>query len=119
VTLPPVGALLFTFGLFGWCGVPLHLIHCLASLLVLSMGIDYAIYFAECARAGAPPGPTLLAVEMCAFCTLWSFGLLALCRTPVLSAIGLTVFGGMLISFLLSPLPFLVMRHAKAGGGIP
>jgi predicted exporter len=106
VTFPAVAAVLFTFALYGWCGVRVQLIHCLAALLVLSMGIDYTIYFAECARARRPVDSTLLAVEMCAVSSLLSFGLLALCKTPVLSSIGMTVFCGMLIAFLLSPMPY-------------
>jgi predicted exporter len=81
----------------------------LSALLVLSMGIDCSICYAECARAQRPVGPTLLAVELCAVSTLLSFGLLALCRTPVLSAIGMTVFTGMAVAFLLSSLP--AMRY--------
>jgi predicted exporter len=112
VTAPSVGAISFTFALFGWFHVPIHLIHCLSALLVLSMGIDYTIYFAECARAGTPPTPTLLAVTLCAGTTLLSFGLLALCQTPVLAAIGMTVFFGMALAFLFSPFPYLVRKGA-------
>jgi predicted exporter len=110
VTLPSVGAIAFTFALFGWCGVPVHLIHCLSALLVLSMGIDYAIYFAESARVALPPEPTLLAVMLCACSTLLSFGLLALCRTPVLSSIGMTVFCGMALAFLFSPFSYFTRK---------
>jgi len=108
VTAPSVGAILLTFALFGWCHVPVHLIHCLSALLVLSMGIDYTIYFAESARAGMPAAPTFLAVTLCATTALLSFGLLALCRTPVLSSIGMTVFCGMALAFLLSPFPYVL-----------
>ncbi len=106
VTAPSLFGVLATFALFGWCGVSLNIIHCLSALLVLSMGVDYPIYFAESVRNKRPIGPTLLAVELCACCALLSFGLLALCRTPVLSSVGITVFPGMLIACLLSPLPY-------------
>ena len=108
VTLPSLGGILVTFALLGWRGIPLHLIHCLSALLVLSMGIDYAIYFMESARAQGAPGATLLAVELCAFSTIWSFGLLALCRTPVLAAIGIVVSAGMTFAFLFSPWPAII-----------
>jgi predicted exporter len=108
VTAPSVGAIAFTFALFGWFGVPVNLLHCLAALLVLSMGIDYTIYFAEAGRAGLAAAPTLLAVTLCACTALLSFGLLALCRTPVLAAIGMTVFFGMALAFLFSPFPYLL-----------
>jgi predicted exporter len=107
VTVPSAGGVLLTFAFFGWFGIPVHLIHCLSALLVLSMGIDCSICYAESARAQRPLGPTLLSVELCAISTLLSFGLLALCQTPVLSAIGMTVFIGMAVAFLLSTLPAL------------
>lgn len=114
VTAPSVAAVLMVFAGYGFAGVPLHLIHCLSALLVLSMGIDYSIYFAECARWEFPAGPTLLAVGLCAATTFISFGFLALCRTPILSSIGITVFFGMFIAFIFSPLPY-VMRSIHRG----
>ena len=108
VTAPSVIGVLATFAFFGWCGTPVHLIHCLSALLVLSMGVDYTVYFAECMRARRPVEATILAVELCASSALLSFGLLALCRTPVLSAIGTTVFMGMLIAFVLSPFSYII-----------
>ncbi len=99
--LPPLLAAVFTLALFGWLGHPMNLFHVLALLLVLGVGIDYAIFFAEV--GGARP-TTMLAVLLSATTTLLSFGLLALSATPVLQAFGLTVLFGIGAAWLLSPL---------------
>lgn len=99
--LPPLLAAAVTLALFGWLGHPMNLFHVLALLLVLGVGIDYAIFFAEV--GGARPS-TMLAVLLSATTTLLSFGLLALSATPVLQAFGLTVLFGIGAAWLLSPL---------------
>ena len=57
--LPPVVAVAFTLALFGYFGVRLHLIHVLSFLLVLGIGIDYTLFFAESKQH---PESTMLAI---------------------------------------------------------
>jgi len=101
VTLPPLIAACLTLAVFGLVGWAVSLFHVLALLLVLGIGIDYTIFFAE---YGGDKPSTMLAVMLSALTTLLSFGLLALSATPVLQGFGVTVGLGILIAWLLSPL---------------
>lgn len=101
VMLPPVIASLAALAVFGHLGRDINLFNILALLLVLGIGIDYTIFFAECRT---PRPATMLAIMLSSCTTILSFGLLALSGTPVLSAFGLTVLVGIAAAFLLSPL---------------
>jgi len=100
VMLPPVAAALTALAILGLLGLPVNLFHILALLLVLGIGIDYTIFFAE----SGTEDTTMLAVMMSATTTVLSFGLLGLSTTPVLESLGLTVLFGMAAAFALSPL---------------
>jgi len=101
VMAPPVISALAALAIFGYMGREINLFNILALLLVLGIGIDYTIFFAE---SKVPRPATMLAVLLSSCTTILSFGLLALSQTPVLSQFGLTVLVGILAAFLLSPL---------------
>lgn len=100
VLLPPLLAALMAPGFLGIMGEPLTLMHCLALLLILGMGMDYAIFFAEADH----PRLVVAAVTMSALTTAMSFGLLAVSRQPILHAIGITTLTGIVLAWWLSPL---------------
>ena len=102
LVLPPVLAALITVGVLGLLGQPFHLIHCLALLLILGMGVDYTIFICESPPGAAPV--TLLALSLSALTTLLSFGLLSLSSQAVLQAIGLTTLIGIVLALCLAPL---------------
>lgn len=79
----------------------LNLFHVLALLLVLGVGIDYSIFFAE---SGTHRDTTMLAVLLSTATTLLSFGLLALSQTAAISSFGTVISIGLLCSLLFSPL---------------
>ncbi|MDA0990354.1 MAG: MMPL family transporter [Verrucomicrobia bacterium] len=101
VFLPPSLAALLTMGILGHLGQPITLFNELALLLVLGIGIDYTIFFAE---ARSNRGTIMLAILLSAFTTLLSFGLLALSQTQALSRFGLTVLIGITLALLLAPI---------------
>ena len=70
-------------------------------ILVLGIGIDYTLFFAE---QKGPSHATLLAITLSAITTLLSFGLLALSETPAIRTFGLTVLTGIATAWLLAPL---------------
>jgi predicted exporter len=84
-------------------GVPATLMHVIAVLLVLSMGVDYGIYALESRSSFEEGGTTLGSVLLAALTTVLSFGLLALSDNPALAAIGSTVGLGMVFTVLASP----------------
>lgn len=109
VMLPPLLAALITVEVLGLLGQTLHFIHGLALLLILGMGVDYAIFLAESPADGDPT--TLLALLLSALTTLLSFGLLSLSSQAVLQSIGLTTLIGIAAALLLSP----IARYGRYG----
>jgi predicted exporter len=100
VLAPTVVASLAALALFGWLGWGVNLFTVLALLLVLGMGVDYAIYLQEerADHAGAWLGVTLAALS-----TIMSFGFLAFSRTPALQMVGVTLLVGIGLAWLLAP----------------
>ena len=96
-TLAAAGTILILAAL----GEPLTLFHGVGLLLVLGIGVDYALFFAE---AGEVEPGTLQAVLLSAGTTVLSFGVLSLSTLPVLVGIGTTVVVGIVLSLALSPL---------------
>ena len=93
-------AALLTISLLSATGDPINIFHYLAILLVLGIGIDYTIFFAE-SRSGNRC--IMLAVLSSAITTILSFGLLSLSSTQALSGFGKTVFLGILFALAFSP----------------
>src|SRR5262249_3313555 len=89
-----------TLALLTVVGQGLQLFHVLAFMLLLGVGVDYAIFLHEQKRCVAS---ALLAVSISAIGILLSFGLLALSRTPALQAFGLTMLIGIMTVWLLTP----------------
>ncbi|GAM78131.1 membrane protein [Vibrio ishigakensis] len=78
----------------------LNLFNLLALILIIGIGIDYTLFFAE--KAHSPS--TLLAITLSAVTTLLSFGLLSLSQTHAIHSFGITVLSGIFVAWLLSPL---------------
>jgi predicted exporter len=84
----PAGACLFAFGLFGLAGMTLNLFNLLGAFLGVCLSHNYAIFSAESQGRGEEPPPS---IRMSAVAAASSFGVLALSRIPVVSALGSTV----------------------------
>ena len=102
VMLPPFLSACITVGILGLLGHTFHLLHCLSLLLVLGMGVDYAIFLAESDPTSDPT--TFLALTLATMTTILSFGLLSFSSQAALKAIGFTTFVGIFWVWLLSPL---------------
>ncbi|EEX94540.1 transporter [Vibrio orientalis CIP 102891 = ATCC 33934] len=88
-------------------GSTLNLFNLLALILIIGIGIDYTLFFAEKARSPS----TLLAITLSAMTTLLSFGLLSLSETHAIHSFGITVLSGIFVAWLLSPLA-IKERHS-------
>lgn len=99
--LPPAAACALSLAVLGWLNVPLTLFNLLAVFLILGVGVDYVLFFAE--TKSSYQG-TMLAVSLSAIITILSFGLLALSATPVIHYFGITVLVGITSAFILAPL---------------
>ncbi|TQV87856.1 MMPL family transporter [Aliikangiella coralliicola] len=110
ISSPVIAIASALLGLFLF-NIPLSLFNTLALFLVIGIGIDYGLFFAESREASAN---TLLAVVLSAMTTLFSFGLLALSETPAIHAFGVTMLFGIGTSLVLSPvIGSLVIKLGK------
>ncbi|MFN4290534.1 MAG: MMPL family transporter [Permianibacter sp.] len=107
--LPTALASGLTLALLGYFGQPFNLFTGIALLLVLGIGIDYALFLAE--GEGHEPA-SLLAILLSALTAILGFGLLVGASLPAVSGFGLTVLIGVLLALLLAPLT-LVLMHEK------
>ena len=84
-------------------GATLNLFNLLGLILILGIGIDYTLFFAEKARSPS----TLLAITLSAITTVLSFGLLSLSQTHAIHSFGITVLSGIFVAWLLSPIAIM------------
>ena len=103
IALALAGALLLTFGALQALGEQITIFHLTAALLLAGVSMDYALFISRTREEDTGGAARALgAVISCMVTTLLTFGLLALCRTPVLHATGLTVCIGVAAAFLLA-----------------
>ena len=100
--LPTALASVGCLAILGFRGEGYQLFHGLALVLLLGVGVDYGIFLLE--SAGRDQGYAWLAVLLGAASTGFSFGLLALSSVPALHAFGATLFMGLVLVCLLTPL---------------
>ncbi|MEX2451670.1 MAG: hypothetical protein WD407_12505 [Rhodospirillales bacterium] len=101
VIFPSLLAIFASIGAAGWFGVPFTLFGALGLILILSIGVDYAIFFRE--SASPHRAVTLLAVGAAGMTTVLSFGLLTASSLTAIRGFGLTLLVGVLVCVLLSP----------------
>lgn len=102
IMLPPVLAAGFALAVSAAFGQAINLFNIVALLLVLAIGIDYTLFFAE--SDSQHRRNTALAILLSCITTLLAFGLLALSSTPAIQSFGITVGSGIIFAFLGSPL---------------
>jgi predicted exporter len=85
----------------GLAGIPLNVFSVFALIVLLGVGIDYAIFFAEDDEVSSS---TSLAVVLSATTTIISFGALYFSSTPALQSFGVVLSVGVLFAALLAPL---------------
>jgi predicted exporter len=83
-------------------GQSLSLFHLVALLLVVGIGLDYGLFFNNTFAHAEEQRRTALSLLMCSGTTVIVFGVLALSRVPVLSAIGITVALGSAFCLILA-----------------
>ncbi|WP_237444159.1 MMPL family transporter [Sinobacterium norvegicum] len=99
--LAPVAATTISLATMVLLGIEINVFAMLAMVLVLGIGIDYTLFFAE---ADQWQLSTLVATTLAAMTTLLSFGLLALSQTAAISDFGLAVAIGIVVAWLFSPM---------------
>lgn len=106
MVLPVVFSVVTVLGVMGWAGLPLTLFTVMPLVLVLALGVDYAVML-----YGNPGNRTgVFSVFLAAVSTILSFGLLAFSATPALHLFGVTLAVGISAVLVLT----LVMRPEAA-----
>jgi predicted exporter len=100
VAVPITAALVTTLALLSLLEIRLTLFHMVALLLTVGVTIDYALFLDRPARDAEEVAASLATVLDCAATTLLTFGVLLLCRNPVLGGIGATVTLGVLTALV-------------------
>ncbi|ULA62745.1 MAG: membrane protein, inferred for ABFAE pathway [Nitrospira sp.] len=112
VLMPMLSALLVVAALLNAMGESLSLFHVATFLLVIGLGLDYALFFNRPEGADDDRARTLYGLLVCSMTTILVFGVLACSMIPLLHAIGITaaagsfcclLFGGMMAGRELSP----------------
>jgi predicted exporter len=101
VLLPVAAAVVADVMLLLLLGRTLSLFNLVALLLVVGVGLNYALFFERPQASAADAARTRVSVTVCAITTLSVFGCLMFSATPVLKSIGETVFIGCLLSVIL------------------
>jgi predicted exporter len=96
------GAVVVTIGILSAIGTRLSLLHIVSLQFVIGVGLDYALFFARRQLDEEERARTLRTLVTCNAMTVLTFGLLMLCRTPLLHDIGTTVVIGALSALVFS-----------------
>ncbi|MGI2259712.1 MMPL family transporter [Shewanella sp. GXUN23E] len=117
IMLPTLVAAIAGLAVTNLTGLPLNLFNLLAVILILGIGIDYSLFFAEQGRRREHDSlsrqSTLLAISLSAATTLLSFGLLALSNTMAIHSFGITVLTGIIVAWFLAPISMEKMSMEK------
>ena len=102
VTFPLGCAVLCTVALLDACGIQLTILHLVGLLLVVAIGSNYALFFANKQQLGSAAEQRQVEVSLVVanLATVTSFGLLGSSSVPVLSYIGSTVAIGALLALV-------------------
>jgi predicted exporter len=115
IALPLAAAVLCVIAILHLGGVQLTLLHLVGLLLVVAIGSNYALFFADESEPGTD-GESRRQVELSLvvanLATVASFGLLGSSRVPVLAYIGSTVAIGAFLALLFSAMLARARSHA-------
>jgi len=109
VAAVPALAVLVSLGAIGYTGALFNAFNMMALLLILGVGIDYALFYDRAGDQGR--STAALAITMAATTTLLAFGLLVFSATPVIRAFGVTLVPGLIGAYGLA----LVLGGSSTG----
>ncbi len=114
--LPAVLACIATVGTLVVLATPLTILHVMSLLLVVSLGVDFGIFFVDTTSSLEENARTLVSILTASATTILSFGLLGLSASPGLAAIGITVTLGVTYSLVFC---FVMASIAGPRLGVP
>jgi predicted exporter len=102
VMIPTFAAALGAAALLVFSGNPLSIFHLISLLLVVGLGLDYALFFNRLPGNSEEWDSTFKSLWVCGITTILVFGILTFSSTPPLKAIGVTVGLGAFLSMVFS-----------------
>lgn len=102
VIAPCLAAIALAVAVLVALGTRISVFHLVALLLVLGIGLNYALFLENAGATDAQRERTRQALALCVATTVITFGVLAFSSTPVLRAIGATVALGAVLSLALA-----------------
>ena len=109
---PIMGSLLVVAAVVNLAGESLSLFHIATFLLVIGLGLDYALFFNRPEGREEERSSTLYGLLVCSITTILVFGVLASSDIPVLHAIGMTAAVGSFCCLLFAGIMAKMVRHA-------
>jgi predicted exporter len=97
---PALLACAATVGALVAMGTGLTILHVMSLLLVVSLGVDFGIFFVDTTDSLEEAARTMVSIFTASITTILSFGLLGLSHSPGLAALGITVTLGVTFSLL-------------------
>jgi predicted exporter len=94
ILFPLLSALVVVAAVLNLAGESLSLFHIATFLLVIGLGLDYALFFNRPEGSDEERSRTLYGLLVCSLTTILVFGVLASSQIPVLHAIGMTAAVG-------------------------
>jgi predicted exporter len=112
ILLPIFSALVVVAAVVNMSGESLSLFHIATFLLVIGLGLDYALFFNRPEGDEEAQARTLYGLLVCSTTTILVFGVLASSTIPVLHAIGMTAAIGSFCCLLFAGIMAKKERHA-------
>jgi predicted exporter len=97
---PAILACAATVGTLVAAGAPLTILHVMSLLLVVSLGVDFGIFFVDTTDTLEESARTMVSILTASITTILSFGLLGVSDSPGLAALGITVTLGVTYSLV-------------------
>lgn len=98
IMVPAFAGAVVTAAVLVFSGNPLSIFHLVSLLLVVGLGLDYALFFNRLPENRDEWETTFRSLWVCGVTTVLVFGILIFSRTPPLEAIGITVGMGAFLS---------------------
>jgi len=100
IMIPTFSAAVVVAAILVFLDCPLSIFHLISLLLVIGLGLDYALFFNRLPENNSEWDTTFKSLWVCGVTTILVFGILMFSETPPLEAIGMTVGPGALISIV-------------------
>ena len=100
IMVPTISAAVTAAAILVFTGNPLSIFHLISLLLVVGLGLDYALFFNRLPDHNDEWDTTFKALWVCGITTILVFGILTFSSTPPLKSIGTTVGLGAFVSMI-------------------